>query len=75
MSAAALNQLIAWETFCVLGIDQVDNSSMPSGDVTPADCPQGGLRDQVPASFPGHPIFAAKAAETTWDCLLEDRDC
>ncbi len=38
-SVAILEQLKAWEAFRTLNIGQRENPTMPTGDITPAECP------------------------------------
>ncbi len=47
-SAAILDQLKAWDSFQVCSMGHRENPPMPSRDVTLADCPQAGFRDQAP---------------------------
>ncbi len=64
-SAADLEQLKAWESFRTLNIGRRENPPMPSGDVTPRECPRAKLQGEVPEIFSGRPTLTARAAGTT----------
>ncbi len=63
--AAVLDQLKAWETFHTLGVGWRENPPMPTGDITPPECPRTRCHSQASGNFSGRPVMTARVAETT----------
>ncbi len=64
-SVAVLEQLKAWESFRTLNIGRRENPTMPTGDVTPRECPRAKLHGKAPETLSGRPTLTARAAGMT----------
>ncbi len=63
-SAAVLDQMKAWETFRTLSMGQQENPPMPTGYVTPPECPRASCQGRPPEDFSRRPVVTSRAAET-----------
>ncbi len=63
-SVTILEQLKAWESFWTLNIGRRKNPTMPTGDVTPRECPRAKLHGKAPETLSGRPTLTARAAGT-----------
>ncbi len=58
-SVAVLEQLKAWESFRTLNIGCRENPTMPTGDVTPRECPRAKFHGKAPETLSGRPTRTA----------------